>query len=163
MTEDDNQPYEPKIVAFLCKWCSSAGSDLAGVSRIQYPANATPITVMCSGSVSPQYIFSAFRRGADGVLVSGCHIGDCHYLEGNYLARRKLYLTTELLKFVGLEPERLRMSWVSAAEGVKFASLVRQFVEDLRPLGPQRRFKREDPMPDWTLDRTSDRLEAVQT
>lgn len=139
------QSYEPKIVAFLCKWCSSAGSDLAGVSRIQYPANATPITVMCSGSVSPQYILSAFRKGADGVLVSGCHIGDCHYLSGNYYARRKLHMVNELLQFIGVEPQRFRMSWVSAAEGAKFAEVVGDFVEDLRPLGPQNKLKAQRP------------------
>jgi len=145
MPEQQQTQYEPKIVAFLCKWCSSAGSDLAGVSRIQYPANATPITVMCSGSVSPQYILSAFRKGADGVLVSGCHIGDCHYLEGNYFARRKLYLVNELLQFIGVEPERFRMSWVSAAEGTKYSKIVRDFVEDLRPLGPQDKLKAQRP------------------
>ena len=135
------QAYEPRIVAFLCKWCSSAGSDLAGVSRIQYPANATPIQVMCTGGVSPMYVLSAFRKGADGVLVSGCHPGDCHYIEGNYLARRKLHLVKELLDFVGIEPNRFRMSWVSAAEGGKFAQVVHDFVEDLRPLGPQDKVK----------------------
>ncbi|RLJ16602.1 hydrogenase iron-sulfur subunit [bacterium endosymbiont of Escarpia laminata] len=137
------QTFEPRIVAFLCKWCSSAGSDLAGVSRIQYSANATPITIPCSGSVSPMYILSAFNKGADGVLISGCHPGDCHYMEGNYLARRKLYLVKELLQFIGLESERFRMSWVSAAEGVKFAEVVDEFVEDLRVLGPQNRLKAE--------------------
>ncbi|CAK0754532.1 F420-non-reducing hydrogenase iron-sulfur subunit [Gammaproteobacteria bacterium] len=142
---EQSPPYEPKIVAFLCKWCSSAGSDLAGVSRIQYPANATPITVMCSGSVSPQYILSAFKKGADGVLVSGCHIGDCHYMEGNYLARRKIYLVNELLQFIGIEPQRFRMSWVSAAEGAKFAKVIKDFVEDLKPLGPQEKLKGQRP------------------
>jgi coenzyme F420-reducing hydrogenase delta subunit len=137
----EQQSYEPKIVAFLCKWCSSAGSDLAGVSRIQYPANATPITVPCSGSVSPMYILSALKKGADGVLVSGCHIGDCHYMEGNFLARRKLHLVKEMLRFVGIEENRFRMSWVSAAEGAKFAEVVKEFVEDLRPLGPQEQLK----------------------
>jgi F420-non-reducing hydrogenase iron-sulfur subunit len=137
----EQQKYEPKIVAFLCKWCSSAGSDLAGVSRIQYPANATPITVPCSGSVSPMYILSALKKGADGVLVSGCHIGDCHYMEGNFLARRKLHLVKELLQFCGVEENRFRMSWVSAAEGAKFAEVVKEFVEDLRPLGPQEKLK----------------------
>ena len=145
MHEQQQTQYEPKIVAFLCKWCSSAGSDLAGVSRIQYPANATPITVMCSGSVSPQYILAAFNKGADGVLVSGCHIGDCHYMEGNYHARRKLYLVSELLQFIGVEPERFRMSWVSAAEGTKYAKVVKDFVEDLRPLGPQDKLKARRP------------------
>jgi len=138
----EQQVYEPKIVAFLCKWCSSAGSDLAGVSRIQYPANATPITVMCTGGISPMYILSAFNKGADGVLVSGCHLGDCHYMEGNYLARRKIQLVKELLEFVGVEPNRFRMSWVSAAEGVKYAQVIRDFVEDLKPLGPQEKLSR---------------------
>jgi F420-non-reducing hydrogenase iron-sulfur subunit len=133
--------YEPRIVAFLCKWCSSAGSDLAGVSRIQYPSNATPITVPCSGSVSPMYILSAFKKGADGVLVSGCHIGDCHYIEGNYLARRKIHLVKELLGLVGVEPDRFRMSWVSAAEGAKYSQVIKDFVADLKPLGPQEKLK----------------------
>ena len=133
--------YEPKIVAFLCKWCSSAGSDLAGVSRMQYPSNATPITVPCSGSVSPMFILSAFKKGADGVLVSGCHIGDCHYIEGNFLARRKMHLVKELLGFVGIEPNRIRMSWVSAAEGAKYSTVIKDFVEDLKPLGPQQKLK----------------------
>ena len=140
----EQQPYEPKIVAFLCKWCSSAGSDLAGVSRIQYPANATPITVPCTGAVSPMYILSAFNKGADGVLVSGCHIGDCHYLEGNYLARRKMYLIMKLLDFVGVEHDRFRMSWVSAAEGAKFAQVVTDFVHDVQKLGPQDKLKRAE-------------------
>lgn len=138
--------FEPKIVAFLCKWCSSAGSDLAGVSRMQYPANVVPIQVMCSGSVSPLYIFNAFRRGADGVLVSGCHPGDCHYIKGNYYARRRIALVKELLEFTGLEPERFRMAWVSAAEGKKYAEVVKEFVADLRPLGPQTLLRRS---PGW--------------
>ncbi|MFH0933762.1 MAG: hydrogenase iron-sulfur subunit [Pseudomonadota bacterium] len=133
--------FEPRIVALLCKWCSSAGSDLAGVSRIQYPANATPITVPCSGSVSPMYILSAFKKGADGVLVSGCHIGDCHYIGGNFLARRKIHLVKELLGLVGLEQNRFRMSWVSAAEGAKYSQVIKDFVDDLKPLGPQTKFK----------------------
>jgi coenzyme F420-reducing hydrogenase delta subunit len=133
--------FEPKIVAFLCKWCSSAGSDLAGVSRMQYSSNAVPIQVMCSGSVSPIYIVSAFKKGADGVLVSGCHPGDCHYMKGNFFARRRLYLVQKLLSFVGLEKQRFRMSWVSAAEGAKFAQVVDDFVRDIKALGPQRRLK----------------------
>jgi F420-non-reducing hydrogenase iron-sulfur subunit len=135
--------FEPKIVAFLCKWCSSAGSDLAGVSRMQYPSNVVPITVMCSGSVSPLYIFSAFRKGADGVLVSGCHPGDCHYIKGNYYARRRIAMVNELLEFVGLEPERFQMSWVSAAEGRKYTEIIADFVETLKPLGPQDTLRRE--------------------
>ena len=140
----EQQVYEPRIVAFLCKWCSSAGSDLAGVSRIQYPPNATPITVPCTGAISPMYIMSAFNKGADGVLVSGCHIGDCHYIEGNYLARRKMQLIMELLEFIGVEQNRFRMSWVSAAEGAKFAQVITDFVNDLKPLGPQNKLKKAE-------------------
>ncbi len=136
------EEFEPKIVAFLCKWCSSAGSDLAGVSRMQYPSNVVPITVMCSGSVSPLYILSAFNKGADGVLVSGCHPGDCHYIKGNYYARRRIALVKELLEYTGLEPERFQMSWVSAAEGKKYTEIIKDFVEILKPLGPQQKLRR---------------------
>lgn len=134
--------FEPKIVAFLCKWCSSAGSDLAGVSRMKYPPNVVPITVMCSGSVSPLYILSAFKRGADGVLVSGCHPGDCHYIKGNYYARRRIALVKKILEFIGLEPQRLQMSWISAAEGSKYTETIKDFVQELKPLGPQTRLRR---------------------
>jgi coenzyme F420-reducing hydrogenase delta subunit len=139
MTEE----FEPKIVAFLCKWCSSAGSDLAGVSRMEYPANVIPIQVMCSGSVSPLYIFEAFNRGADGVLVSGCHPGDCHYIKGNMYARRKLLLVKKLLEHMGLEPQRFQMSWVSAAEGQKYTQVIKELVKELKPLGPQTKLRRE--------------------
>ena len=138
-----DEKFEPKIVAFLCKWCSSAGSDLAGVSRMQYPPNVVPIQVMCSGSVSPLYIFNAFKKGADGVLVSGCHPGDCHYIKGNYYARRRIALVKDLLEFVGLEPERFQMSWVSAAEGKKYTQIITDFVDVLKPLGPQAKLRRE--------------------
>jgi len=133
--------FEPKIVAFLCKWCSSAGSDLAGVSRMKYPPNVVPITVMCSGSVSPNYIISAFKNGADGVLVSGCHPGDCHYIKGNYYARRRIALVKNLLDFIGMEPQRFQMSWVSAAEGAKYTEIIKDFVKNLEPLGPQTKLK----------------------
>lgn len=138
MAED----FEPKIVAFLCKWCSSAGSDLAGVSRMEYPPNAVPITVMCSGSVSPLYILSAFSKGADGVLVSGCHPGDCHYIKGNLYARRRLYLVKKILEFVGLEPQRFQMSWVSAAEGTKYTQVIKDFVTQIKAVGPQTKLRR---------------------
>jgi F420-non-reducing hydrogenase iron-sulfur subunit len=136
------EEFEPKIVAFLCKWCSSAGSDLAGVSRMEYPPNVVPIQVMCSGSVSPLYILSAFNKGADGVLVSGCHPGDCHYIKGNYYARRRIALVKQLLEYIGLEPERFQMSWVSAAEGVKYTQVIKDFVQELKPLGPQTKLRR---------------------
>jgi F420-non-reducing hydrogenase iron-sulfur subunit len=136
------EEFEPRIVAFLCKWCSSAGSDLAGVSRMQYPPNVLPITVMCSGSISPLYIMDAFNKGADGVLVSGCHPGDCHYIKGNYYARRRITLVKKLLEFIGLEPQRFQMSWVSAAEGTKYTQIIGDFVKELKPLGPQRKLRR---------------------
>ena len=135
------EKFEPKIVAFLCKWCSSAGSDLAGVSRMKYPPNVVPITVMCSGSISPNYILSAFKDGADGVLVSGCHPGDCHYIKGNYYARRRIALVKELLEFIGMEPQRFQMSWVSAAEGAKYTKIIKSFVNELEPLGPQNKLR----------------------
>ncbi|MBC8357786.1 MAG: hydrogenase iron-sulfur subunit [Candidatus Aminicenantes bacterium] len=137
------EEFEPKIVAFLCKWCSSAGSDLAGVSRMEYPYNVVPITVMCSGSISPLYILSAFSRGADGVLVSGCHPGDCHYIKGNFYARRRIALINKLLDFIGLEPQRFQMSWVSAAEGTKYTEIIKDFVKELKPLGPQTKLGRD--------------------
>ena len=135
--------FEPKIVAFLCKWCSSAGSDLAGVSLMQYPPNIVPIQVRCSGSVSPLYIFNAFKKGADGVLVSGCHPGDCHSIKGNYYARRRIALVKDMLEFIGLEPERFQMSWVSAAEGTKYTQVITDFVDVLKPLGPQAKLRRQ--------------------
>ncbi|MCK4931861.1 MAG: hydrogenase iron-sulfur subunit [Candidatus Aminicenantes bacterium] len=136
------EEFEPRIVAFLCKWCSSAGSDLAGVSRMEYPPNVIPIQVMCSGSVSPLYILSAFKKGADGVLVSGCHPGDCHYIKGNFYARRRIALVKGQLEFIGLEPERFQMSWVSAAEGLKYTEIIKDFVNTLKPLGPQTKLRR---------------------
>jgi F420-non-reducing hydrogenase iron-sulfur subunit len=136
------EEFEPKIVAFLCKWCSSAGSDLAGVSRMKYPPNVIPITVMCSGSVSPLYILSAFKEGADGVLVSGCHPGDCHYIKGNYYARRRIALVKKLLEYIGIEPQRFQMSWVSAAEGKKYTQIIDDFVNQLKPLGSQTKLRR---------------------
>lgn len=137
------EEFEPKIVAFLCKWCSSAGSDLAGVSRMEYPPNVVPIQVMCSGSVSPLYILSAFNKGADGVLVSGCHPGDCHYIKGNFYARRRIALVKRLLEYIGLEPQRFQMSWVSAAEGTKYTQIIKDFVQELKPLGPQTKLRRD--------------------
>ncbi|MGQ9622194.1 MAG: hydrogenase iron-sulfur subunit [Candidatus Caldatribacteriaceae bacterium] len=137
-----NGEWEPKIVAFLCYWCSYAGADLAGVSRIQYPPNIRVIRVPCSGSVNPLYILKALREGADGVLVSGCHPGDCHYLSGNYFARRKFLLLHELLRFLGLEG-RVHFSWVSASEGGRFAQVVQEVTEAVRRLGPQKAFSEE--------------------
>ncbi len=135
--------WEPKIIAFLCNWCSYAGADLAGVSRLQYPANVKIIKVPCSGRISPELILNAFHKGADGVWVSGCHIGDCHYISGNMYARRRLILLKRLLEFAGLEPERLHLSWISASEGEKFAEHARKITEDIKRLGPNLRFGRK--------------------
>ena len=132
--------FEPRIVGFLCNWCSYAGADLAGTSRIQYPPNVRIIRVMCSGRVNPLFIAKCFAEGADGVLVSGCHIGDCHYLEGNYLARRRFNLMQSLMQYLGIEPERFRMSWVSASEGARFAEVITQVVDEVRSLGPVQKF-----------------------
>jgi len=130
------EEFEPKIVGFLCNWCSYAGADLAGVSRIQYPPNLRIIRVMCSGRVDPAFILEAFRSGADGVLLSGCHPGDCHYIAGNYKAQRRGILLKKLLEQFGLEPQRLRIEFVSASEGAKFAAVVKEMVEDIKKLGP---------------------------
>jgi len=128
--------WEPKIVAFLCNWCSYAGADLAGVSRIQYPANVRVIRVPCCGRINPMFLLRALQNGADGVLVSGCHPGDCHYISGNLVARRRFGLLKELLQYAGIEPERVQFTWVSASEGGRFASVVAKVVEDVRRAGP---------------------------
>ena len=129
--------WEPKIIGFLCNWCSYSGADLAGTSRLQYPTNLRIIRVMCSSRVNPQFVLKAFQEGADGVLVSGCHPGDCHYIEGNYYARRKLTLLNDFLDHMGVDKDRFQMSWVSAAEGPKFAEVVTKFTDRVKKLGPQ--------------------------
>lgn len=134
MTETD---FEPKIVGFLCNWCSYAGADLAGVSRMQYPPNVRIIRVMCSGRVDPAFVLEAFKEGADGVLVAGCHLpSDCHYLSGNFKAQRRIFLLKNVLEQFSIEPERLRLEWISASEGDRFATIIREMVEELRKLGP---------------------------
>jgi F420-non-reducing hydrogenase iron-sulfur subunit len=135
--------FEPKIVAFLCNWCSYAGADLAGISRIQYPPSIRVIRVPCSGRVDPFYILKALQSGADGVLVSGCHPGDCHYLTGNYVARRRFAVLHDLLAFAGIDPGRVNFSWVSAAEGERFATVVRDVTEKVRQLGPNKKLARD--------------------
>jgi F420-non-reducing hydrogenase iron-sulfur subunit len=128
--------FEPKIIGFLCNWCSYAGADMTGTSRIPYPHNIRIIRVPCSGRVDPLYVLKAFQEGADGVLVAGCHPGDCHYGDGNYHARRRYALMHSLLDFVGIEAKRLRIDWVSAAEGNRFAQVVTELTEQVRELGP---------------------------
>jgi len=134
-----DKAWEPKVVAFLCNWCSYAGADLAGVSRIQYPHNIRIIRVPCSGRISPAFLLRALQNGADAVLVSGCHPGDCHYISGNLAARRKFALLKELLQYTGIEPERVQFTWVSASEGGRFAAIVEKVVEQARKLGPNKK------------------------
>ena len=130
--------YEPKIIAFLCTWCSYTGADLAGTSRFKSPHNIRAIRVPCSGRVSPELVMRAFDQGADGVIVLGCHIGECHYDSGNHRAAKRIPLLHNLMEFVGLEPQRLHLDWVSASEGERFANLVNKFVDDVRAIGPVR-------------------------
>lgn len=128
--------FEPRIIAFLCNWCSYAGADLAGVNREQYPPNIVNIKVMCSSRVSPEHVLEALQDGADGVLIAGCHPGDCHYIDGNYKTVRKVHLLHRMLEDLGIHPRRLRLEWISSAEGGKFARVMREMTEDIRELGP---------------------------
>jgi coenzyme F420-reducing hydrogenase delta subunit len=132
------QPWQPRIVGILCYWCSYAGADLAGSSRMGYPANIRIVRIPCSGRADPLFVLRAFERGADGVLVAGCHPGDCHYAKGNYYARRRMSLLKRVAEYVGIPQERFRALWVSASEGREFAHLVAEMAEELRPLGPFR-------------------------
>jgi F420-non-reducing hydrogenase iron-sulfur subunit len=128
--------FEPLIVAYCCNWCSYAGADLAGTSRFEYPTNIRIVRIMCTGRMDPTLVLEALRMGADGVLIAGCHPGDCHYHKGNFMMEKRFDYLKEALKNVGIEPERLRLEWVSASEGGKWAALVREMVEEIRQLGP---------------------------
>ena len=131
-----SEEFEPRIVGFLCNWCSYAGADLAGSSKLDMPPTLTPVKVMCSSRIEPEMIFNAFLRGADGVLIAGCHPGDCHYDKGNYYARRRFAVVKKILETLGLEAERVRLSWVSASEGPRYAEVVKEFTEKIKELGP---------------------------
>jgi len=133
---NDNPDYEPKIVAFLCNWCTYTGADLAGTSRLQYPSNVRIIRLMCSGAVDPVYVLKPLLEGVDGVLIGGCHPGDCHYQTGNYKARRRFVALKEILKTTGLEDERIWLRWISASEGQRFAETITSMVAELKTLGP---------------------------
>jgi F420-non-reducing hydrogenase iron-sulfur subunit len=129
---------EPRIVGFLCNWCSYAGADLAGTSRIHYPANVRPIRVMCSARVDPAFVLKAFHEGADGVIICGCHPGDCHYNEGNYKTMRRFAMLKRMAAVFGIDEARLSLEWVSASEGQRFADVVEEMTEKVRTLGPFR-------------------------
>ena len=128
--------FEPKIVVFACNWCTYAALDLAGTSRMKYPTNFMVIKVMCSGRVDPQFIIEAFKQGADGVLVAGCHPGDCHYVNGNIKTLRRMIMLKEALKDMGIEEERFRLEWISASEAVKFVEVANEMVKKIKALGP---------------------------
>ena len=131
-----SKEFEPTILGFLCNWCSYAGADLAGTSRMKYPANLQSIRVMCSGRVDPAFVLEALRKGVDGVLIAGCHPGDCHYQSGNYKTNRRIKLLKKLLEELGIDPQRVRFEYVSASEGQKFATIVTEFVAEIKKLGP---------------------------
>jgi F420-non-reducing hydrogenase iron-sulfur subunit len=139
--EVSGETFEPTIIVFACNWCSYAGADLAGVSRLTYPTNVRIVRVMCSGRVDPSFIFKAFLKGADGVLVAGCHPGDCHYLEGNLSAEVRINNTIESLKILNWEPGRLRLEWISASEGKRFAQVMSEFTQQIKELGPIKTIK----------------------
>jgi F420-non-reducing hydrogenase iron-sulfur subunit len=128
--------FQPKVVVFCCNWCSYAGADLAGTSRLKIKPNFRTIRTMCSGRIEPTFIFHAFARGADGVMIAGCHPGDCHYNSGNYKARRRVSLLQKMLPQLGIEPARLRLEWISASEAKKFQSTVNEFIDQIKELGP---------------------------
>jgi F420-non-reducing hydrogenase iron-sulfur subunit len=130
--------FEPRLLGFLCNWCSYTGADLAGTARMKYPPNLRVIRVMCSGRVDPGFILEALARGADGVLVCGCHPGDCHYAEGNHKCQRRFPAVRRLVEEMGIDPRRVRLAWVSASEGARFTQVVSEFTEQVRTLGPLR-------------------------
>jgi F420-non-reducing hydrogenase iron-sulfur subunit len=130
--------WEPRIVAFFCNWCTYTAADLAGTSRMKYAPNVRVIRVMCSGRVDPQFVLDAFALGADGVLIGGCHPGDCHYMEGNYKCLRRFLLLRRVLRELGIEEERLRLEWISASEGEKVRAVINDMTETIRRLGPLR-------------------------
>lgn len=133
--------FEPRILGIACNWCTYTGADLAGTTRLKYPQNVRTVRVMCSSRINPSFIIRAFQLGADGVLVGGCHPGDCHYGTGNLYARRKLAVTKKILEFAGMDPKRFRVEWISASEGGKYAQVVEEFTGDMKALGPQTTFK----------------------
>ena len=136
MAEEKQETFEPTIIGFCCNWCSYAGADLAGVSRLQYPPNLRIIRVMCSGMVHPNMVMDALTKGADGVMIMGCHIGDCHYREGNMKAQSRADAIKLMLQDFGIEEDRFRLEWVSASEGPRFAQVVTEMTEKVRALGP---------------------------
>lgn len=144
--ETIKRPFEPKIIAFFCNWCTYTAADLAGTARMVYAPNVRVVRIMCSGRLDPQFVLSAFREGADGVLIGGCHPGDCHYQEGNYKALRRFTLLKRFLKSMGIEEERIRLEWIAASEGDKVQKVINEMSETVRRLGPLHLEPREQPL-----------------
>lgn len=143
------EAFEPRILAFFCNWCTYTAADLAGVSRMKYAPTTRGVRVMCSGRIDPQFVLAAFAKGADGVLIGGCHPGDCHYIEGNYKALRRFRLLKRMLGDMGIEPERVRLEWISASEGDRVKKVVNEMTEQIRALGPLRLPER---FAEWDLE-----------
>ena len=139
--------FEPRIVAFFCNWCTYGGADLAGVSRMQYPPNFRVVRLPCTGRMSPKFILDAFGKGADGVWVSGCHPGDCHYIAGNLYARRRFTMLSRLMEFMGLDSDRLHFSWISSAEAEKFQKTATAVIEAVKSAGPSDWHRKEPVLP----------------
>lgn len=139
----DSSKWKPRIIAFLCNWCSYAGADLAGIGRLQYPPNVRIIRVPCSGRINPYFIIKSLQHGVDGVLVSGCHPGDCHYISGNLVARRRFAILKRILEFAGVEKGRIQFTWISAAEGERFSQVIKEVTQEIKALGPNKRFVKE--------------------
>ena len=142
-SDTDTSDFEPKIVTFFCNWCTYLAADSVGVARKQYPPNMRVVRVMCSGRINPLFILKAFKEGADGVLVSGCHPGDCHYERGNLYARRRVATLKKLLEFMGIEPDRFQVSWISGSESGKFVDVMNEVYESVKALGPQTKLIKE--------------------
>jgi len=136
--------WEPRIVTFLCNWCSYGAADLAGVSRMEYPPNIRVVRIPCTGRMNPKFALAALREGADAVWVSGCHPGDCHYLEGNYYARRKFVLMKKLMEYMGIEADRIHFSWISSAESTKFVDVVNDVSAKVKAIGPSQHFVKQE-------------------
>ena len=143
----NNDTFEPTIIGFTCNWCSYRAADLAGTARLKYPPNVRLIRLMCSGRLDPAFVFKALASGADGVIITGCHPGECHYIEQNYKALRRFQLMRRTLQGLGVEPQRVKLVWASAAEGAKFAHEIASFVEEIRVLGPLHWGKPDVPLP----------------
>lgn len=144
--KEADKNWQPKILVFACNWCTYAGADLTGLSRLQYPPSVRILKVPCSGRVNPQFVIKAFQKGIDAVLVAGCHPGDCHYTTGNYFTRRRFLIMKRLMEYIGMEPARLQARWVSASEGPKFQQVIIEITEEIRALGPNRKLRDDQ----WT-------------